>query len=281
MSTPTTRRVNAPHSPTVTKDDLHQEDSPLLPQPKSSSYDSGDKNENTSQDSNDPTAIYARVLAEHLPWYKRPTAMWLIPIFGLVAVTGGMMTSSIGQFHASLLCREYLNHHTPTNATLAAIIEAAKASPGGLTQFLFDSAGMEPSGMMAPLRPAPECLAPEIQAYTAKVLAVAEVLGAVTGSLSIGYYTSLSDKYGRARVMSVSSVNTLWVLLALILQGKFWDQVGLALLIASSFVGGILGGWGLGMTLTLAYAADCTDPSKRSLAYSWLHAALFFGLAVG
>ncbi|KAF9371246.1 hypothetical protein CPC16_003170 [Podila verticillata] len=64
-------------------------------------------------------------------------------------------------------------------------------------------------------------------------------------------------------------------------MGYYWDEVGLYVMFTGMVVSGLLGGFGVGATMSFAYAADCTDPSKRSTRFSWLHAALFFGLTVG
>lgn len=101
------------------------------------------------------------------------------------------------------------------------------------------------------------------------------------GTLSIGYWTSLSDKHGRVKIMLVSSVNALFMLGCLVAMGMWWNQIGLPLMVIASLVNGLLGGVGLGGALILAYAADCTDPSRRSLIYSWLHAGISLGFSMG
>lgn len=69
--------------------------------------------------------------------------------------------------------------------------------------------------------------------------------------------------------------------IALVVMSKFWDQIGLPLLITESIVNGLLGGISLVLTISLAYTADCTDPAQRSVAFSRVHAALYLGLGVG
>jgi len=81
--------------------------------------------------------------------------------------------------------------------------------------------------------------------------------------------------------MILQFVNTLLMLIAVFLMGVYWDQFGLLLMIFSSLLTGLLGGASMGATMCLAYAADCTDPVKRSRVYSYLHAGLYLGLAVG
>ncbi|KAI1321315.1 hypothetical protein EDD11_006652 [Mortierella claussenii] len=251
-----------------------QENAPLLQDATSSSAVSAI----------DSTTVYTKILSENLPWHKRPSAVWLLPVYGLTSISGGMLMSSVGQFQTALLCQEYLKRHSPANATA----EAVWALTNTAASILLQATSNNPAGLdnvygmgEVPSVPAPECQSPDIQAYTAKTMAVMEVLGGIAATLSIGYYASLSDKHGRIKIMAIGLANTLFMLISLIIMGRWWDQVGLPFMALAKLVYGLLGGMGIGGTMSLAYAADCTDPSKRSLVYSWLHAGLFMGLAVG
>ncbi|KAF8933273.1 major facilitator superfamily domain-containing protein [Dissophora ornata] len=258
------------HRPNIPRDlsgdtiDETDEDTPLL-----SLTDDGEPAEEAKAD---PTTLYVRILEENLPCYKRPSALWLLPVFGLATISGGMLASTIGQFQATLLCREYMSRHAVSNTTIAAVTE--------LTTRVFHEATESAAGAML-LRPALECQSPEIQAFTAQTMAMIEVLGGIAGALTIGYYASLSDKHGRRSIMAIGLTNTLFMLCAIVVMGTWWDQVGIPFLVAATLVNGLLGGIGMGGTMSLAYAADCTDPSRRSLVYSWIHAGLFMGLGIG
>ncbi|KAF9195460.1 hypothetical protein BGZ51_000035 [Haplosporangium sp. Z 767] len=241
--------------------DHHREDSPLLPSAQKATTLAGAGTEP------DPTSIYVHVLYENLPQYKRPSAIWLLPVFGFAYVSLGMLSSTIYQFHAGLLCREYLTRHPPVNTTMAAEVAAFLSRTAAATALS--------------VRPDPGCHAPEIQAFTAKVLGLIEVLGGIAGTLSVGYYASVSDKHGRIKIMIVSVIHTFLALASIVIMSTWWDQIGLPFMFIASILGGLLGGVGLGGTMSLAYAADCTDPSRRSLVYSWLHAGMFTGLAIG
>ncbi|KAG0052309.1 hypothetical protein BGZ83_002748 [Gryganskiella cystojenkinii] len=161
---------------------------------------------------------------------------------------------------AGRLCREYMNNHPSTNTT---------------------SIAMGPLEIGTLMEPSKECLAPEIQAYAATTLAMIEVLGAVAGTLTIGYYSSLSDKLGRVKIMILAVLNHLLMLTSVYMMDRWWDEIGLPLMAIMSLIGGLLGGIGTSSTMSLAYAADCTDPAKRSLVFSWLHAGLFVGMTIG
>ncbi|KAG0280367.1 hypothetical protein BGZ95_010377 [Linnemannia exigua] len=196
-------------------------------------------------------------------------------------ITNGMLVSSQGQFQAALLCREYLNRHTSnfTSTALLSAVSEGGSNGSGIGSFL--ASAPVSMMMMASYQPSDECKVHEIQAFTAKILALIDVITGLASAASIGYYTSLSDKYGRKIIIILGFFNALLVLGSFVLMSAYWDQIGLPLMILSGLVNGLLGGITLGVTMALAYAADCTDPAKRSLAFSWLHAGLYFGLAIG
>lgn len=221
----------------------------------------------------DTTAVYVQIINDHLPWHKRPSALWLIPIYGLSSVSSGMLQSSLGLFQAGMLCREYMNNHS-SNTTLAAVSYLA-----GQTSSSAAASGL--ANMMVSQAADGICETPEVLAFVAKTLALIEVIGGIASTLTIGYYASLSDKHGRLNIMILGFVASLTMLLSIVAMSFWWDQFGLPLMVLSSLVVGLLGGIGTGTTMSLAYAADCTDPAKRSLVYSYLHAGLFLGLAIG
>ena len=149
-----------------------EEDTPLL-----SPADDGEPAENAKVD---PTTIYVGILQENLPWHKRPSALWLIPVYGMAAVSAGMLTSSMVQFQAALLCREYMNRHAASNTTIAAVAELTTRVLHAATESAAAAGAAHMLGAI-PSRPGPECLAPEIQAFTAQTIAMLEVLGGVVG----------------------------------------------------------------------------------------------------
>lgn len=164
------RRTPLPQHPSeLTISDLandNNENTPLLNNNKGSSPSHNDKKKAPV----DATALYVKVITEQLPWYKRPSVLWLLPIFGMIWVTSGMLASSQGQFQAALLCREYLNRHT---SNISTTLLASGASGGGASSFL-----------TTVIKPGGECLAPEIQAFTAKIQALTEVINGLASKCS-------------------------------------------------------------------------------------------------
>ncbi|KAF9585922.1 hypothetical protein BGW38_000038, partial [Lunasporangiospora selenospora] len=224
----------------------------------------------------DPVTVYVRVLQEHLPWNKRPSPLWILPAFILPSITSGMIISSLGQFHAVLLCREYMNHHGGANSTIFSVMDIMSRSLAGASG---------DADWVTILSPAKECQTPEVQAYSAKILGALELLGAIACMIQrlrkSRYYCSLSDKHGRLKIMIVGFSNTIFTLICMYCMSRWWDEVGMKVMVLTVVVGGLLGGLMQNSAVCLAYAADCTDPANRSLVFSWLHAGIFMGLAVG
>ncbi|KAF9359625.1 hypothetical protein BGX34_008240 [Mortierella sp. NVP85] len=239
----------------------HNERAPLLSNTTSADTGGGEGD-------SDPTTLYVQALETHLPWYKRPSVFWLLPILTLYWITGGMVFSSKSQFQAALLCREYLNRYT-TNTT------------SFLTNQGVDAFMLMGDTFSVAMRPSAECQVPEIQAFTAKIMGLLEVFNGLAAAFSIGYYSSLSDRHGRKGILILAFVATFLGLTALVIMDKFWDQIGFPLIILESLTNGLMGGISLALTMALAYAADCTDPAKRNVIFSWVHAALYLGYAVG
>ncbi|CAO3565926.1 unnamed protein product [Mortierella alpina] len=281
-STNTPRKGGLPQHPSeMTITALDSENTPLLstnregPSSLGSAANVNSNSRQHGQSETDSTLEYVKVINQFLPWYKRPSVLWLLPIFGITWISTGMLQSSLGQFKAALLCREYLNRHT-SNTTLMAT--------EGVASFLTHTSVHAVHGLSqvtTAFRPAPECKVPEIQAFTAKILGLVEVVDSIASSLSAGYYTSLSDRHGRRIIIIIAFFNAFIVLCTLVAMAAYWEQIGLSLMIISGLINGLLGGNFLGLTMSLAYTADCTEPAKRGLAFSWLHAALYLGLAIG
>ncbi|KAM3089529.1 hypothetical protein ACMFMG_001115 [Clarireedia jacksonii] len=90
-----------------------------------------------------------------------------------------------------------------------------------------------------------------------------------------------SDRYGRTRILVITSLGGLLTEIITILAGKFPDMVPYQWLLAGAVFDGLCGSFTAGMALTHAYAADCTPPSKRGVSFAYFHACLFGGIAIG
>ena len=66
-----------------------------------------------------------------------------------------------------------------------------------------------------------------------------------------------------------------------ILAANYPDTIKYQWILAGSVFDGLCGSFTTGMAITNAYAADCTAPPKRAVAFGYFHACLFGGTALG
>jgi MFS family permease len=92
---------------------------------------------------------------------------------------------------------------------------------------------------------------------------------------------ALSDRYGRKTFMIFSSCGLFITEIVTVLVYKYPDSFHYNWLLAGAVVDGASGSFTVGMALTNAYAADCTPPPRRAVAFGYFHACLFSGIAIG
>lgn len=107
------------------------------------------------------------------------------------------------------------------------------------------------------------------------------VLTGVLSALTAPKLGSLSDRYGRTRLIVVASCGGVLNEIVTIFAAKYPNYIDYHWLILGSFFDGITGSFTAGSILSSSYTSDCTPPSRRGVAIGYLHACLFTGLAFG
>jgi MFS family permease len=92
---------------------------------------------------------------------------------------------------------------------------------------------------------------------------------------------ALSDRYGRVRFLALTSVGALLSEVVTILAATFPETISYKWLLIGAVFDGISGSSTAALSTTHAYAADCTPPPKRGVAFGYFHACLFGGIALG
>ncbi|PFH61558.1 hypothetical protein XA68_16981 [Ophiocordyceps unilateralis] len=186
---------------------------------------------------------------EGLPWWRKPSVLWLLGPFSLFTLAfGGTLVPKLNLV-LDLVCRRYYADKSTT--TLAV---------GG------DN---------------PMCRAPEVQRDVATFLLV---INLVTGGLSavvapkLGH---LSDRYGRRRLLALASCGGLLGELITVLAAKFPETVDYRWLVLGALFDGMTGSFTAGSILSQSYTSDCTPPSRRAVSIGYIQACLFMGLAFG
>ena len=92
---------------------------------------------------------------------------------------------------------------------------------------------------------------------------------------------ALSDRYGRKKLIVITSIGTLGTEILSIVAAQNLDSFNYNWLFAGFALEGMCGSFIAAMSLSHAYAADCTPPAQRAVAFGLYHGCLFIGIALG
>jgi MFS family permease len=126
-----------------------------------------------------------------------------------------------------------------------------------------------------------QCFIPEVQKNVAQFSLALNVLTGALSALTAPKLGSLSDRYGRKRMMIICSIGGILSEIITIGAAKFPETIPHQWMLLGSFFDGLTGSYTAGSVLGHAYTSDCTPPSKRGVAIGYLHSCLFTGLALG
>lgn len=126
-----------------------------------------------------------------------------------------------------------------------------------------------------------QCKDPRVQKNVATFTLVISALTGALSALTAPKLGSLSDRYGRKRLMVMASCGGLVNEVVTILAAKFPDTVDYRWLILGAFFDGIAGSFTAGSVLAHSYTSDTAPPSRRGVHIGYLHACLFTGIAFG
>lgn len=191
-----------------------------------------------------------------LTWWHKPSVSWLIlPFFFLALAVGGIIVPKLNLILA-LVCRSYL-------------AERSSQDPN----FLFTPVLLGSDN--------PQCRIPEVQSLVTKFTLAITIITGIFSAVMSPLLGAWSDRNGRKKILAISSLGGFLTEIITILAGKYPDTVSYQWLLAGAVFDGLCGSFTAGMALTHAYAADCTAPSKRAVAFAYFHACLFAGVAIG
>ncbi|KAF9084192.1 hypothetical protein BGX23_010747 [Mortierella sp. AD031] len=186
-------------------------------------------------------------LLESLPWYRRPSIIWLISVVFMLALMMGISAAPEEQQINIIICRDYLR---------------GKGRPviGGKDDV---------------------CKTPEVQAVAALVTSRLSFVRSIAGIFTVGFYTSQSDRRGRKFLIYMTLVPAVFSQMLIIHMGRPNNTLGLWVLYANAFISGCLGAGSLLEPGMNAYIADCTPRDKRSLAIGHVMVTMSIGLIIG
>ncbi|KJZ79761.1 hypothetical protein HIM_00475 [Hirsutella minnesotensis 3608] len=190
---------------------------------------------------------------EGLPWWRKPSAFWLLGPYCLFTLAfGGILVPKLNLI-LDLVCQRYFADRALTDPRHPIVLGSDN----------------------------PQCRIPEVQKEVATLMLV---INFVTGGLSAivaPRLGQLSDRYGRSKLLAVASCGGLVSEFITILAAKFPLAINYRWMVLGAMFDGLTGSFTAGSILSQSYTSDCTAPSKRAVAIGYMQACLFIGLAFG
>ncbi|KAG8734092.1 hypothetical protein FRC11_012242 [Ceratobasidium sp. 423] len=122
-----------------------------------------------------------------------------------------------------------------------------------------------------------------VQKEVAKLNTAISLTSGVLSVFTTGWWTQLSDRVGRIRVLTIGAFSGLMVdaiFVGVVLNsdrfpGGYW------LLVVSNLVDGVFGGFSTAVATSNAYISDCVPSTERSRWFSLWSGIIFAGMALG
>ena len=127
----------------------------------------------------------------------------------------------------------------------------------------------------------PQCQIPEVQSLVSQFTLYGNLVAGLLSAVTSPKLGSLSDRYGRIRLIFITTGGTLVGEVIFILAATYPDTIPVQWLMLGYFFEGLSGSFTASMALIGAYNSDCTAPAKRNVVFGYFHACLFGGIAVG
>jgi MFS family permease len=145
----------------------------------------------------------------------------------------------------------------------------------------YATGGREPiSDPMNPGQP-DRCQNDDVSSRSSLFLLYGSLCSGILSAITSPKLGALSDRYGRKKFMIFNTIGALFGEVLTILAAKYPETVHVNWILVGYCLEGLSGSFIVGMAVAHSYASDCTSPQKRTVAFSYFHACLFAGIAIG
>lgn len=151
-------------------------------------------------------------------------------------------------------------------------------------EYYTDLAAKDPNFNYIPIvfgRNNDQCNAPEVQSRVYTFALIGNVIAGLLSAITSPKLGALSDRYGRRLVLCATTFGVLAGEVITILAAKNPETFPVNWLYLGFALDGLCGSFIAGFALAHSYAADCTPPAKRNVAFGYFHGCLFGGIALG
>ncbi|CAG8587588.1 17476_t:CDS:2 [Cetraspora pellucida] len=186
------------------------------------------------------------------PWYKTPSAYWLLPLFSVNAISFGLTVTTKVEFYIQAVCKNYYESKENLSSINIDIINDVDI-----------------------------CNIPEIHAITSQLMMILSLCLAIPGIFVLVPLGAFSDRKGRRLALLIAGSGKILDVITIILVGNFMESLGLWFLIIGQLMVGFCGGLSALSAVMYAYGTDCTVPEQRRVIFGLIQGSLFLGIAIG
>ncbi|GAA5958654.1 hypothetical protein JCM3765_006709 [Sporobolomyces pararoseus] len=254
---------------------------------------------------------------ELLPWYKRPSPIWLLPGTFLMSISMGLTFAPKLEIYTQLICRsmdplkskvtlpppvlEKSSSSSLTTTTSPPPILSLGSTTTNenhetsyyefefLNDFIVEETREEKEEEKEEKKRrsraedwSNQChRSSAVQSSVARLALILTLLMGILSSLTTGWWGSYSDRKGRKPVLILAMLGTVLMDTVFLITVNFHDSVSYNFLLLGPILDGLLGGFSTAQATTNAYLSDVTLPGSRAKIFSLLAGLMFAGFALG
>ncbi|KAJ6532748.1 major facilitator superfamily domain-containing protein [Mycena vulgaris] len=238
-----------------------------------------------------PLEDEAHQARQKLPWWKRPAPWWMMALAPLSSLILGAQVGPQVELYTTLACRVHKPDYEVEPLTRVGTYSLhphgfSDLSPSFniLVNGAIDDTLFKRTFSMNTTQPNPCSSDPAVQAAVAKFTTVINTLMGILTFVTVGWWGSFSDRYGRKKMMGIAVVGQLISSLNILFVVKYVRKIpgGYWLLVVDAGIAGALGGGIVSENAAMfAYISDVSTPEKRSRVFSVVAGFLLAGIGVG
>lgn len=236
------------------------------------------------------------------PFYRaRP--LWLVPFALATSLTRGMTLASRVEVFTELSCNQLRDPYKHTSVLVDSSVLGIRPThhppdaqaqpsiplffpPSSTISFFEESKGDGVNEGNDPrVIPGNKCVSDSaVQAKAARLQTIMTTIMGALSALTSGWWGHIGERYGRTRVLGISTFGLFMTDLIFILVSTPNSPLAShshKVLVLAPIIEGLLGGWSALTSAQSAYITDCTSSGSRATIFARFSGVLFVGLALG
>lgn len=126
-----------------------------------------------------------------------------------------------------------------------------------------------------------QCQIPEVQSLVARFQLYFNLISGILSALVSPRLGRFSDRHGRTKVIAMTAFGSILSEIVTVIVAARPQESSVNVLLVSAVFDGMCGSFTTALALVHSYAADCTPPERRNVAFGYFHGVLFTGVAAG